>query len=90
MRYRLKDISDVSKLNLNKTIMEKQNVYPITIEDNGNPSVTHLGLTKREYFAGLIIQGLCACPDLAFSRKALAEEAVKQADDLLAELNKSE
>jgi len=24
MRYRLKDISDVSKLNLNKTIMEKQ------------------------------------------------------------------
>jgi hypothetical protein len=48
-----------------------------------------IGLTKREYFAGLIIQGLCACPDLALSRKALAEEAVKQADDLLAELDKT-
>jgi len=48
-----------------------------------------LGLTKREYFAGLIMQGLCACADLALSRKVLAEEAVKQADALLAELEKT-
>jgi hypothetical protein len=59
-------------------------------EVSGQPNGHLLGLTKREYFAGLIMQGLCACPDLALLRKALAEEAVKQADDLLAELDKPE
>ena len=38
----------------------EQNTFPVTIEDNGNPSVTHLGLKKREYFAGLAMQGLIA------------------------------
>jgi hypothetical protein len=65
----------------------KQCTYPITIEDNGNPSVTHLGLTKREYFAALAMQGLLACPDIAASRKAIAEEAVQQADELLKALD---
>jgi hypothetical protein len=41
------------------------------------------GLTKREYFAAIAMQGLCACPDLAVSRVELAEESVKQADALL-------
>ncbi len=41
------------------------------------------GLTKREYFAALAMQGLLACPDIAASRKAIAEEAVQQADELL-------
>ena len=41
------------------------------------------GLTKREYFAGLAMQGLMACPDIAASREAIAEESVKQADELL-------
>lgn len=35
-----------------------QSAYPVTIEDNGNPSITHLGLTKREYFAVHIATGL--------------------------------
>ena len=61
----------------------KQMTFPITIEDNGNASVTHLGLTKREYFAAMAMQGLMACPDISASREAIAEESVKQADDLL-------
>jgi hypothetical protein len=43
----------------------------------------NMGLTKREYFAAMAMQGLCACPDLAVSRDTLAEESVKQADALL-------
>ena len=62
---------------------EKQGAFPITIEDNGNASVTHLRLSKREYFAAMAMQGLLACPDIAASREAIAEESVKQADDLL-------
>lgn len=65
-----------------------QNAYPVTIEDNGNPSVTHLGLTKREYFAALAMQGLLACPDISASREDIAEESVKQADELLKVLEK--
>lgn len=41
------------------------------------------GLTKREYFAAMAMQGLLACPDIAASREAIAEESVKQADELL-------
>lgn len=37
---------------------ERQSAFPITIEDNGNASITHLGLTKREYFAIQIATGL--------------------------------
>jgi hypothetical protein len=47
------------------------------------------GLTKREYFAGLAMQGLMACSVISASRKEIAEEAVKQADDLLEELEKT-
>ena len=54
-------------LNQNKMEIGNQNAYPVTIEDNGNPSVTHLGLTKREYFAALAMQGLLACPDISAS-----------------------
>lgn len=62
-----------------------QNAYPITIEDNGNASVTHLGLTKREYFAAMAMQGyvvnrLAQCD---IGRKRIAEWSVKMADELL-------
>ena len=69
----------------------KELVYPVTIEDNGNPSVTHFGLSKREYFAAMVMQGLSACPDITASRDVIAEESVKQADALLKALeSKSE
>ena len=60
-----------------------QSAYPVTIEDNGNASVTHLGLSKREYFSAMAMQGLIACPNIIASKEVIAEESVKQADALL-------
>lgn len=49
-----------------------------------------LGLSKREYFAGLAMQGFCAAPDTGeWSTETLAECAVRQADALLAELEET-
>jgi hypothetical protein len=62
----------------------KQNVYPITIEDNGNYSITHLGITKREYFAGLAMQSF-----LSTGKGSNAEDWVRLADALLVELEKN-
>jgi hypothetical protein len=45
------------------------------------------GLTKREYFAGLAMQGM-VMSDLKF--EDMAHDAVKMADALLAELRKQE
>ena len=50
-------------------------------------------LTKREYFAGLAMQGLCADPnnhDLFSSIEHAAQNAVAIADVLLAELERAE
>jgi hypothetical protein len=44
-----------------------------------------LGLTKREYFAGLAMQGTMTS---SYSVNMIAEIAVKMADALLAELEK--
>ena len=46
------------------------------------------GLTKREYFAALAMQGICAsCPTISNSN--IASEAVNLADALLAELERT-
>ena len=51
-----------------------------------------LGLTKREYFAGLVMQGMCSNEEYAPVHQDhfvnVAEDAVRQADALLAELEK--
>lgn len=48
------------------------------------------GLTKREYYAGLAMQGLCS--DQTYLRpnngEEIAQRAVEMADFLIAELNK--
>lgn len=68
----------------------KENIYPITIEDNGNSSVTYLGLTKREYFAGLALQGMMANQHLTSTENdTIARWSVEIADALLAELEKT-
>ena len=66
----------------------EQNTFPVTIEDNGNPSVTHLGLTKREYFAGLAMQGMLANPETFGDLEMMMIEAVRKADELLKQLEK--
>lgn len=56
------------------------------------------GLTKREYFAGMAMQGLLANPNggmqkgggMTFSPVGISELAVLHADALLAELEKTE
>ena len=50
-----------------------------------NGSFTQYGLTKREYFAGLAMQGMAAS-DLTY--EDIAHDSVKMADALLAELDK--
>lgn len=62
---------------------------------NQNPEDWPTGLTKREYFAGLAIQGLMSCNDkgvfnsIEDSCAEAARIAVIVADALLAELSKS-
>ena len=45
------------------------------------------GLTKRELFAAMALQGMLANQDISHSWKCLQEEAVRQADCLLARLD---
>jgi hypothetical protein len=47
------------------------------------------GLTKREYFAGLAMQGMLSNPTTYGDREIMMIEAVKNADALLLELDKS-
>ena len=47
------------------------------------------GLTKREYFASMAMQGLLSNPnDHSLSQKAIAISSVEMADALIKELNK--
>ena len=54
---------------------------------NGQVFYGNSGLTKREYFAAMVIQGLCSDPDMR-DAETEAELAVKVADALLKELEK--
>jgi len=57
---------------------------------NYRESYTSIGLTKREYFAALIIQGICANQNYnatqEFHFNNAAQDAVKQADALIKSL----
>jgi len=48
--------------------------------------ISHPGLTKREYFAAMALQGLLADPTTIIS-KTVAEDAVKLADHLIQSLS---
>ena len=74
-------------------------VYPI---DEGYEIIANAGLTKREWFAGLAMQGLLSNPNLTTimaeaakieghgkPQKIYARLAVEDADALIAELNKA-
>jgi hypothetical protein len=47
------------------------------------------GLTKREYFAAVALQGLLACPNNVNMAQDIAKGAVIVADQLIIELNKT-
>lgn len=60
------------------------------LTDTMDYSPASAGISKREYFAGLAMQGLVACPEIKFSSTAenFAKYSVAIADALLLELSK--
>jgi len=50
-------------------------------------SGAHIGLTKREYFAGLAMQGLLANSNYNHDFFWVSDRAIKYADELLKQLN---
>ena len=58
-------------------------IYP----DPAFGNIGAIGLTKREYFAAMVMQGLCALPT-QLSINQITEFSVKIADALITELNK--
>lgn len=71
--------------------------YPVNTTNESNPGAfePHFGLTLREHFAGLAMQGILAneasanfAPRVHGAHVDIAGAAVKMADALLAELSK--
>ena len=62
---------------------------PWSISDMGNPGHV-FGLTKREYFAGLAMQGLLAGNPNNLTLNDVADIATDQADALLAALEQEQ
>ena len=69
----------------------KQSAFPLDgeVSNQCGNGTSPTGLTKREYFAGLAMQGLLA--NQAFHRldsKQVAELSIRRADELLKQLEK--
>jgi hypothetical protein len=70
--------------------MNKRSIQP-AFPSKSQQGFMSEGMTKREYFAALAMQGLCAC-SIAGSHKmfdTLAKEAVLYADELIKALDNS-
>lgn len=71
--------------------MENGNEGAFACPENGTEYTTtwqgQVGLTKREYFAGLVMQGLLA--GNAICHSDIPNDAVRLADKLLIELQKT-
>ena len=68
------------------------NAFPI-FQADGRYNLLEIGLTKREYFAALAMQGLMAADADKVNRwspRMLAQVAVDNADALIDELNKED
>jgi hypothetical protein len=69
-----------------------EDVFNSDSEFCGTVEARYVGLTKREHFAGLAMQGLCHAIDSqgtwAHDAETVAETAVRYADALLDELDK--
>lgn len=57
------------------------------LHPNGQIQYGSIGLTKREYFAAMAMQGLLA-HDPTYEFTEIASDSVKMTDALIAELNK--
>jgi HEPN domain-containing protein len=62
----------------------------VSYDENGREIIHVLrgGLTKREYFAAMAMQGRLANTELSYDEKEIAEDSVKCADALIEELNR--
>ncbi|MGJ3253832.1 MAG: hypothetical protein ACFE0J_22265 [Elainellaceae cyanobacterium] len=67
-----------------KTDTGSENAFPIAIQDAGELRVHH-GITKREYFAAMALQGMLASG--CQTRYLTAKGAVEAADALIDALN---
>lgn len=71
-----------------------ESIYPSEkLVDGGHPMLDNVkvktkGLTKREYFAGLAMQGLLAKEGVWSSDEILAQRSIEIADELLKQLEK--
>lgn len=65
------------------------NAYPVvTADGDGNSVIQEHGLTKREHFAALAMQGLASKNNSTHEVETCAQVAVGMADALIAALNK--
>jgi hypothetical protein len=69
---------------MNDITNAKDSAFPFVINNDEYAQ----GLTKREYFAAMAMQGICQNPSHIGGYLSAAIEAVKQADALIEQLNK--
>ena len=65
----------------------EESAFPF-VDETGKAQSIAAGLTKREYFAAMAMQGVLANPNYNGDYKHLSVVSVKVADALLAELEK--
>ncbi len=67
-----------------------ESAYPFSIEIESGCTYNYYGLTKRELFAAMAMQGLFSCGEHRYgsSPEGLSQYAVSIADALINELNK--
>ena len=65
----------------------KKAAFSVALMDNGNAfHKDAMGLNKREYFAGLAMQGMIAKYGAEYKAKKIVEASVEIADELLKQL----
>jgi hypothetical protein len=60
----------------------------VPIADMNNQLSDLIGLTKREYFAGLIVQGFCNSENYNIDIEKLVKKSIQISDELLKQLEK--
>jgi hypothetical protein len=67
----------------------QDSIFPVHVDVNNlKDHVIYKGLTKREYFAAMAMQGMLSGSQFIDNGERFAKLAVQAADALIAELNK--